>query len=169
MHCEHCGKELQENETCACRSFEEKAQRSSFPLWLIPGVICAVITLGYVVLKLFGYNYFVWVNIVWLFSAIAFFYLLMPEIKHYKHTFKLIGKIILTVLFLATAGRALFNTRGTIYDNKHVFVSDIVDKYSLIEPSYGLELAYEYRNFIWYGPLLGRLRDYPGYFFDEGY
>lgn len=156
MYCEHCGKDLQEDEKCVCRLSEEKVPLSPFPLWLIPGAICSVIALGYVALKIVGCNYFLWVHIVWLISAAVFFYLLMRKIKHNKRTIKIVGILLLTVSILAVAGRAFFNMERVIYyNNEYVFVSDIVDRYFL-GVTYTGPLIYEYRNFIWYGPLCDR-------------
>jgi hypothetical protein len=191
MHCEYCGKEFQENEMCACRSSEEQVRQSSFPLWLIPGVICAVITLGYMVLMIVGCNYFLWVHIVWLISAIAFFFLLMRKIKHYKRTFTAIGIIILTVFLFATIGRAVLyveflSLNGYIeyvcynndidyaycsgymeqadYNGEYVFVSDLVDKLYGHDIVYVGALAYKYQNCIWYGPLYCRWIDFFDYY-----
>jgi len=191
MFCDRCGKKLQENEMCVCRLPEEKAKLFPLPPWLIPGVICAVIALGYVVLKIAGCNYFLWVYIVWLISAIAFFYLLMRKIKHNRCLFKVVGLIILTVLVFATAGKAFLyieflnldsyieyvcysnNIEYSCYNdyiesvsinNNYVFVSDIVDRYYLPELGYVGALAYEYQNSVWYGPLFCRWRDFFDYY-----
>jgi len=160
MRFDHCGKELQKDKTCPCQSPEAKLPRPSFPLWVIPGTVCAVIAFGYVALKIAGYNYFLWVHVVWLASAIAFFNLLMREIKHNRHTFKVIGIIILIVLILAIASRALLYSESDIYDKEYVFVSDIVEGFFLTDPIYVGKLVYDYQNFIWYGPLLGRTADF---------
>jgi hypothetical protein len=164
MLCDYCGKELQENETCACQLPAEKARCSSFPLWMIPGVTCAVITLGYVALKLAGCNYFLWVHVIWSILAAVFFYLGMRNIKYKRRAFKKTGIILLTILILATAGKAYFFIEYVSYNNEHVYVSDIVDRYFFTEPVHVGALVYKYQNFVWYGPLLGRWSEIFDYY-----
>ena len=132
----------------------------SFPLWVIPGAVFTAITFGYIVLKIAGCHYFLWVHILWPISALLFFLMLARKNTPLGSTARVIGITLAIILTVAAAGKAVLFTESVSANKKIIFVAEFTDRFFLTIAGSAGPMIYEYQNFIWYGPSLGRWRDY---------